>query len=139
MTFNSSPSFTPPKSESATFHNVHERFSSQFCNPSWSASPASSFLVGSVSPGSITPLLLLSSSPSSSSSPSVLLFLGSLACAGFPYNPFTSTPSGIPSLSVSDAVGSVSRTRASYESFNPSLSLSARCGLVEVIPSTSAV
>ena len=94
--------------------------------PSWSASPESSFRVGSVSPGSRTPLLLLSSSPSSSASPSVLLFLGSLAWAGSPYRPFTSTPSGIPSLSVSDEVGSVNKTSASYESFNPSLSLSAR-------------
>ena len=69
----------------------------------------------------------------------MLLFRGSLACAGLPYRPFTSTPSGIPSLSVSDEVGSVNRISASYESFKPSLSLSARCGFVEVIPSTSAV
>ena len=95
--------------------------------------------MGSVSPGSTTPLLLLSSSPSSNSSSSVLLSRGSLAWAGLPYNPLTSTPSGIPSLSVSEDVGSVSSIRASYESFKPSLSLSARCGFVEVIPSTSAV
>ena len=42
-------------------------------------------------------------------------------------------------MSVSAEVGSVSNVRASYESFKPSLSLSARCGFVEVMPSTSAV
>ena len=107
------PSFTPPKSESATSHRVQDMFSSQFSIPSSSSSPESSFRVGSVSPGSICPLLLLSSSPSSNSSPSVLLLRGSVACAGFPYCPLTSTPSMIPSLSVSAAVGSVRRTNAS--------------------------
>ena len=45
----------------------------------------------------------------------------------------------MPSLSVSEEVGSVSRVKASLESFKPSPSVSARCGLVEVMPSTSAV
>ncbi len=75
----SSPSFTPPPSVSETFHRVHVMFSSQLSIPSLSKSPASSILVGSVSPGSTTPLPLRSSSPSSNWSPSVLLFLGSVA------------------------------------------------------------
>ncbi len=137
--FRSSPSPTPPKSESKTFQSVQERFSSQFSIPSLSKSPASSRRVGSVSLASICPLPFLSSSPSSSKSSSVLLSRGSLAWAGFPYNPLTSTPSSIPSLSVSTSVGSVSRTRASWESFRPSPSVSAINGFVVNTPSTSAV
>ena len=124
------PSSIPPPSVSATFHNVHVAFSSQFCIPSPSKSPESSILVGSVSLASTTPLKFVSSSPSSNWSPSVLLFLGSEACGGFPYEPLTSTPSEIPSPSVSSAVGSVRRTNASYESFNPSPSVSLLLGSV---------
>ena len=124
------PSSIPPPSVSATSHRVHVAFSSQFCIPSPSKSPASSILVGSVSFPSTTPLKLVSSSPSSNWSPSVLLFLGSEAWGGFPYEPFTSIPSEIPSPSVSAAVGSVRRTRASYESFNPSPSVSLLLGSV---------
>ena len=137
--FDSSPSLIPPKSVSATFHNVHDRFSCQFSRPSLSKSPESSRRVGSVSLESITPFPFLSSSPSSKASPSVLLFLGSLACAGKPYCPLISIPSLIPSASVSTLVGSVSNVRASCESFNPSLSVSESRGLVEVTPSVSAV
>ena len=61
----SSPSFIPPRSVSETFHSVQVIFSSQLSIPSLSMSPASSILVGSVSPGSTTPLPLTSSSPSS--------------------------------------------------------------------------
>ena len=69
----------------------------------------------------------------------MLLSRGSEAWAGFPYAPLISIPSEIPSLSVSELVGSVNKVRASYESLSPSLSVSLSCGLVDVIPSTSAV
>ena len=135
----SSPSLIPPKSVSATFQRVQDRFSCQFSSPSLSKSPESSLRVGSVSFASTTPLPLISSSPSSNASPSVLLFLGSLDWAGKPYWPLISIPSLIPSPSVSEFVGSVSSVNASWESFNPSLSVSALSGLVDVIPSVSAV
>ena len=135
----SSPSLTPPPSESETFHRVQELFSSQFCSPSPSKSPSSLILVGSVSPGSTTPLPFRSSSPSSKWSPSVLLSLGSDPWAGSPYEPLYSIPSRIPSESVSGEVGSVSKMRPSRESFRPSPSVSLFCGSVWVIPSTSAV
>ena len=109
----SSPSFTPPPSVSAISHLVHVKFSSQLSIPSLSKSPTSSILVGSVSFKSTIPFPLISSSPSSNWSPSVLLFLGSDARGGSPYAAFTSTPSLIPSPSVSTAVGSVRRIRAS--------------------------
>ena len=118
---------------------MHVMFSSQLSMPSLSMSPASSIRVGSVSPGSTIPLPLTSSSPSSNWSPSVLLLRGSLAWGGSPYEPFTSTPSQIPSPSVSTAVGSVRSTNASYESFRPSPSVSLLFGSVWVMPSTSAV
>ena len=102
-------------------------------------SPASSIRVGSVSPGSTIPLPLTSSSPSSNWSPSVLLLRGSVAWGGSPYAPLTSTPSEMPSPSVSTAVGSVSSMKASYESFRPSPSVSLLLGSVWVILSTSAV
>ena len=139
VTFDSSPSFTPPKSVSATFHSVQERFSCQFSSPSLSKSPESSLRVGSVSFASTTPFPFVSSSPSSKASPSVLLFLGSLACGGEPYCPPISIPSLIPSPSVSEFVGSVRRVKASCESFRPSLSVSGSKGLVVVTPSVSAV
>ena len=76
----SKPSITPPKSVSATFQPVQVRFSSQFSIPSLSKSPESSARVGSVSfPPSITPFPLISSSPSSNGSSSVLLSRGSEA------------------------------------------------------------
>ena len=120
----SSPSPIPPPSESETFHRVQELFSSQFCRPSPSKSPSSLILVGSVSPGSITPFPFRSSSPSSKWSPSVLLLLGSDPWAGSPYDPLNSIPSRIPSESVSGEVGSVSKTSPSKESFRPSPSVS---------------
>ena len=120
----SSPSLIPPPSESETFHSVQELFSSQFCSPSLSKSPSSFILVGSVSPGSITPLPFRSSSPSSKWSPSVLLLRGSEPWAGSPYEPLYSIPSRIPSESVSGDVGSVSKIRPSKESFRPSPSVS---------------
>ena len=107
--------------------------------PSSSASPSSSILVGSVSPGSTSPSKLESSTPSSNGSPSVLLFLGSDPRGGLPYDPLTSTPSDMPSLSVSTAVGSVRSINASLESFKPSPSVSLEYGSVNVMPSTSAV
>ncbi len=135
----SEPSLIPPPSVSATFHRVHVIFSSQFGMPSSSKSPESSILVGSVSFSSTIPFPFRSSSPSSNWSSSVLLSLGSLAKGGSPYCPLTSTPSLIPSPSVSGEVGSVSKTSASYESLRPSPSVSFSWGSVEVIPSTSAV
>ncbi len=53
--------------------------------------------------------------------------------------PLTSTPSNIPSESVSGDVGSVSKMSPSNESLRPSPSVSLFCGSVWVIPSTSAV
>ena len=126
----SSPSLIPPPSESETFHSVQELFSCQFCRPSPSKSPSSFILVGSVSPSSITPFPLRSSSPSSRWSPSVLLLLGSDPWAGSPYEPLYSIPSRIPSESVSGEVGSVSRISPSRESFSPSPSVSLFWGSV---------